>query len=189
MPRALDPQIARAGFVQKAAEITQGCGNCRGRGGGSEPAMPLVAAGGAIWTEPTGRRSRGRAEQGVEPALWSQVADARWTRRRIPTSCPARVKPLTSVMPRVPSGAVLRSLPARSHPGSAKDVSRGYRGLPGDGARAGAGGVAGWSGLSSPSSLLSLGRCSGGGRSQAPDFSFIPSHSFLRPASDWLYLV
>lgn len=66
-------------------------------------------------------------------------------------------------MPRVPSGAVLRSLPARSHPGSAKDVSRGYRGLPGDGARAGAGGVAGWSGLSSPSSLLSLGRCSGGG--------------------------
>lgn len=183
------PPDRQSRFCTKSSRDHPGLWKLPGEGGGSEPAMPLVAAGGAIWTEPTGRRSRGRAEQGVEPALWSQVADARWTRRRIPTSCPARVKPLTSVMPRVPSGAVLRSLPARSHPGSAKDVSRGYRGLPGDGARAGAGGVAGWSGLSSPSSLLSLGRCSGGGRSQAPDFSFIPSHSFLRPASDWLYLV
>lgn len=38
----------------------------------------------------------------------------------------------TYIKPRVPSGAVLCSLPARSHPGSATDVNRGYPGLPGD---------------------------------------------------------
>lgn len=60
----------------------------------------------------------------------------------------------------MPSGAVLHGLQARSYPGSAKDVGRGCRGLPGDGAEREPGG---WSRVSSPSSLLSLGRCSGGG--------------------------
>lgn len=84
---------------------------------------------------------------------------ARWTLRRFPHLVP-HAGQATYIKPRMPSGSVLRGLQARSYPGSATDVGQGCRGLPGNGAERE---PAGWSRVSSPSSLLSLGRCSGGG--------------------------
>lgn len=93
--------------------------------------------------------------------VWSSVVAgggrARWTLRRFPHLVP-HAGQATYIKPRMPSGGVLRGLQAR--PGSATDVGRGCRGLPGIGTERE---PAGWSRVSSPSSLLSLGRCSGGG--------------------------
>lgn len=83
---------------------------------------------------------------------------ARWT-EALPHLVP-HAGPATYIKPRMPGGGVLRGLQAHSYPGSATDVGRRCRGLPGDGAERE---PAGWSRVSSPSSLLSLGRCSGGG--------------------------
>lgn len=83
---------------------------------------------------------------------------ARWT-EALPHLVP-HAGQATYIKPRMPSGGVLHGLQARSYLGSAKDVGRGCRGLPGDGAERE---QAGWSRVSRPSSLLSLGRCSGGG--------------------------
>lgn len=94
--------------------------------------------------------------------VWSSMVAgggrARWT-EALPHLVP-HAGPATYIKPRMPGGGVLRGLQAHSYPGRATDVGRRCRGLPGDGAERE---PAGWSRVSSPSSLLSLGRCSGGG--------------------------
>lgn len=176
--RALDPRNrAGDGFVQKAAEITQRCEDCWGS---ERDMIPLVAEG-AIWTEPTGKRSRDRAE-GVE------LRGRRWRTRALDSEA---LSP-----PRAPRGSghlhqaqdAQWWSPARSSGASRQRHGRGSRmpGLARYWGRAGAGRVE--QGLESqlpPQPWPLLWR----GRSQAPDFSFIPSHSFVRPAPDWLYLV
>lgn len=135
-------------------------------------------------------RTESTARSRVAQRVWGWLCARRWqTRAGLWGASPPRAPRGSSHLHQA-QGAQW-CCPAQSSgafpPRQLRGLSRGYPGLPGDGrGRAGAGRVE--RGLESqlpPQPRPLLWR----GRSQAPDFSFIPSHSFLRPVSDWLYLV
>lgn len=141
--------------------------------------MPLVVDGGGGWRSGPNRQEGGPGWHTGCGALWSQVADARWTLRRFPTSSPRGSSHLHQAQ------RAQGCRPARSSgafpPRQLRRLSRGCGSLPGAEAEPE---PAGRSGVSSPSSLLSLGRCSGGGALRLRTF-----HSSLHTPSSGQSLI